>query len=162
MRILIVRFFFLFYWEGKEALWFLEGSDTTFCLILGQNLTWRVGNWLNLTLEHTAVSSGMIPTPGPCFLCATSCSFPSLPTFPRAAGLSFPIFPQSWSFSPFSNANLPEYSSAKTPPGCPGILAAPCFWGGSKSSGADKFLSLSCCHFLSLLPHCSALGHCWK
>lgn len=105
-----------------------------------------------MTLEHTAVSSGMIPTPGPCFLCATSCSFPSLPTFPRAAGLSFPIFPQSWSFSPFSNANLPEYSSAKTPPGCPGILAAPCFWGGSKSSGADKFLSLSCCHFLSLTP----------
>lgn len=88
------------------------------------------------------------------FLCSTSCFFPCLPTFPRAAGLSlsFPIFPQSWSFSPFSNANLPDYSSAKTSLGCPGTLAAAWFWGRSKSSGADKFLSLSCCHFLSLTP----------
>lgn len=71
---------------------------------------------------------------------------------PKSSRVEFSYFPQSWSFSPFSNANLPDCSSAKTPPGCPGTLAAAWFWGGSKSSGADKFLSLSHCHFLSLTP----------
>lgn len=87
--------FFKFFSRREGSLWFLESGDTRFCLILGQNLTWRVGNWLNSTLEHTAVSPGMLPTPDPCFLCSTSCSFLCLPTSPWAARLSFLFFPKS-------------------------------------------------------------------
>lgn len=65
--------------------------------------------------------------------------------------MSFAIFPQFWSFSPFNNANLPDYSSARTPWAAQGPWQLLAF-GEVQNPVVQTSFSLSLAVALSLLP----------